>query len=444
MSGKRKLSTVSTKVKKSFIDFLKWFRKAREIEVKRNAEENNRRIAKEAYFLWIADGKPEGKDDYYWKLARDKVEGTNVLFIFKPLYKLYSLLWFDPVNVWIKRHALMSILFQFAILIAVISFVLGEQMRRRNNEVFAAWQIITNAYKQSGSGGRIQALEFLNSRSLRFLWPYRTAKFWIWDEGQQKCGYKKLRGFRWKPESLAGLSAPNNAYLAGIRLCGVDLRNANLQDAILTNANFHKAILSNINLQNADLERTNLQDADLKEANLQSANLWYVNLQSADLTRANLQNATLRLAYLQNAELWSVKLQNANLEHTDLQNASLITANLQNTNLGQAKLQNARLIDSKLQNADLSNANLQNADLRTTNFKGAILKGANLQNADLRNAKSLRPKQIKLACFWDMAIYEGNPYRDKKAVELVNTKFIEALKKDKASDPEEFPNCNRW
>jgi hypothetical protein len=32
----------------------------------------NEAIAKTAYFLWEQDGRPEGRADYYWELAKEK------------------------------------------------------------------------------------------------------------------------------------------------------------------------------------------------------------------------------------------------------------------------------------------------------------------------------------------------------------------------------------
>lgn len=46
--------------------------------------------------------------------------------------------------------------------------------------MFAAWQTITSAHGQSGSGGRIKAIEFLNSRPWRFPWIGFTEKDWFW------------------------------------------------------------------------------------------------------------------------------------------------------------------------------------------------------------------------------------------------------------------------
>ncbi len=53
-------------------------------------EQYRESIKKEAYFLWEANGKQEGKDDYYWTKAIEKITGKNVSFIYKPDYLLES------------------------------------------------------------------------------------------------------------------------------------------------------------------------------------------------------------------------------------------------------------------------------------------------------------------------------------------------------------------
>ena len=246
---------------------------------------------------------------------------------------------------------------ELALIVAVVSFVVGEN-GRRNNEVFAAWQTITSAEGQSGSGGRIEALEFLNYRPWRLpwilfteTWTGQTEKDWFWDEQNEKCVQKHLFGRRWDREPLVGLSA-KNAYLVDIHLCG---------------------------------------------SNLQNALLWH----------ANLQNSKLEGVILENARLSRANLQNARLSHANLQNGVLIYANLQN----------------------------------------AVLTYANLQQAILIEIENLTPQQIKSACFWDKAIYKGKWNRVKRkyvAIEPDNTNYIEELKKDTASNPEEPPDCSWW
>ena len=62
-------------------------------------------------------------------------------------------------------------------------------------------------------------------------------------------------------------------------------------------------------------------------------------------------------------------------------------------------------------------------------------------------ANNLTPQQIKSACNWDKAIYKGKWNQEKELAEAIepdNTNFIEELKKDKASDPTEPPDCSIW
>ena len=307
------------------------------------------RIEKEASFLWEADGKPEGKEEYYWRLAIDKIRKNNIPAIYQPYYLLEKRV-LQPVYAWIEEQALFKILLLIAGIIAVIPFVeYFIDDGKRNNDVITAWQTITIAGGQTGSGGRIEALEYLNSYPLRFpglIWIKKTKEDWFWDKKEQRCKIKSLLGRRWERQPLVGLSAPK-AYLANIHLCGADLRNANLEGAYLGNANLEGAVLLFANLQEVFLHSANLQEADL----------WGANLEEAVLVQANLQEASL--VYI----------------------------------------------------------------------------------------KNLTAKQIKSACFWEEAIYKGE-WNDEKeawiATEPDNTKFIEGLKEDKLSEPKYPVNCSIW
>ncbi len=283
-------------MKKLFKDFLTWFKDPdpdtvllkfwqrkrtrgkiiHKLETKQQAEKYRQTVAKQAYLLWEADGKPDGKEDYYWKLAIAQIEGNNFPAIYQPYYKLEKRV-LEPVDAWIDKQAFFAILGKLgnlAVVVAIIAFVFGENVRR-NNEVFAAWQTITSAHGQSGSGGRIKALEFLNSRPLRFPW-IGWAKDLFWDEKAEECKEKLVFGRRWQREPLVGLSAPNKAYLGKIRLCDANLIEANLQGANLVEAN----------LQDANLVEANLQDAHLFRSNLQGTRLWLANLTSTQIKSA--------------------------------------------------------------------------------------------------------------------------------------------------------------
>jgi uncharacterized protein YjbI with pentapeptide repeats len=223
-------------------------------------------------------------------------------------------------NFWQSFKAFLEILQlvgNLSILFTAVVFVAYER-QQRNAEVYQAWQVITAAYDQPGSGGRIEALEFLNSE------PRRNPWFWS----------------KWERQNLTGLAAPK-AYLINIQL--------------------PKAMLIGANLQEANLRGANLQEANLRGANLQEANLRGANLQKAALARANLQKAALAGANLQEAELRLANLQEAMLIGANLQKAALAGANLQKADLSVTKLQEAMLIGANLQEAELRLANLQAA-----------------------------------------------------------------------------------
>ncbi|NEO31018.1 MAG: pentapeptide repeat-containing protein [Symploca sp. SIO3C6] len=166
----------------------------------------------------------------------------------------------EPILDYLKRLALLEILGlmgNVSLIIGVIVFVSGEK-QRRNAEIYQAWQVITAAYNQSGSGGRKEALEFLNSEPRRIPW------FWM----------------RWERQSLRGLEAPK-AYLKEIQLPEADLLQADLQQANLLQANLQEAFLWQANLQQTNLSRTNLKQAKL----------WGTNLKQTDLSDTDLHQA---------------------------------------------------------------------------------------------------------------------------------------------------------
>ncbi|MDJ0662352.1 MAG: pentapeptide repeat-containing protein [Crocosphaera sp.] len=170
--------------------------------------------------------------------------------------------------------------------------------------------------------------------------------------------------------------------------------------------------LAYLNFENANLYNTNLKSAKLYNTNLKSANLNYTNLESADLNYANLYNAQLYNTNLKSAYLYNVYLNNTELDKTQLNNANLTNAQLNNANLYNAKLNNA-----------------------------------NLKDAYLIDTKNLTPAQIKSACYWDQAFYQGY-YHEKKGQWIIdgeaNKAYIEELKQDKASDPKTPPDCRKW
>lgn len=288
-------------------------------------EEGKRRrresaIRKVAFHLWEADGKPEGRDTYYWGKAEEHLAC--------PLLKLYRWAGFSGKSLWDYLNLL-----GIPIVIALLGIGFTD-IQQRSNTIQIAWQTINSASGQVGSGGRKEALEELNSQ------PRRIPFFWL----------------RWKSYSLQGLQAPS-AHLVNLQLPKADLRSAN----------FEKATLAYSNLQGSDLRFANLQGA---------------NLQGADLATANLQGAILTSVNLQGATLWGTNLQGANLVDTNLQDSVLAFASLQNADLTGTitprSVPHLFLPGANLQRTDLSGANLQGAMLQVgnsaldANFQGAL------------------------------------------------------------------------
>ena len=117
--------------------------------------------------------------------------------------------------------------------------------------------------------------------------------------------------------------------------------------------------------------------------------------------------------------------------------------------LSKANLEEADLRRANLFGANLRGASLEGANLVGANLVGAYLRGANLVGAYLFGVRNLSNIQIKLTCNWEQAIYtdaeldfENRQWiaKDKQA----NQQKIESIRQDKASDPQEPPNCSRF
>ena len=180
-------------------------------------------------------------------------------------------------------------------------------------------------------------------------------------------------------------------------LIHVDFSEANLKEANFTGRFFHFADFSGANLSNAKFTRANLYGTDFSRANLTRANLY-----GADFTRATLDDTSLTKANLSNGNFWGAVFGNA-----DLSGADLSRAYFGNSYFGQANFTNTYLID----------------------------------------AKRFDSSDIKLACYWEKAIYKGH-YDNKKQQWIIdkeaNQQYIEQLKKDKDSAPTEPVNCSKW
>jgi hypothetical protein len=152
----------------------------------------------------------------------------------------------------------------FGVLIAVI-FYFAESGDRLKQKHYQAWQVINSAQGKGGNGGRIEALEELNSD--------------------------------------------------GVPLVGVDLSSAFLQGIQLKKANLARANFDAADARDADLESARIDDASLRSTNLRSAKLRKTSLRGSTLDDADLSGADLR-----DADLSGASLQDGDLNAADLQN----------------------------------------------------------------------------------------------------------------------------
>ncbi len=120
------------------------------------------------------------------------------------------------------------------IIAAIFGLVLQYQSLQEQ-KILGAWQLITT--KVSGNSGKIQALEFLNSKGV----------------------------------PLVGVDL-SKAYLRGVNLKGANLQGADFELADLSDAHFEGADLQNTKFKGADLS-----DAHFEGANLSGARFYGVN-----------------------------------------------------------------------------------------------------------------------------------------------------------------------
>lgn len=204
---------------------------------------------------------------------------------------------------------------------AAIVFLL-EIPDRKKRDQYEAWQVINSGLGQTGSGGRIQALEDLCRDGV------------------------DLEGVAVPGSNLPKINL-HNGKLSRANFVKAMLEGSNLSDSILSSANLSHANLRYANLSCSDLFGVNLSHADLEYAYMEQAKLGYADLRDANLNFAYMREVNLEQAYLFGGWLYRANLSCANLSHTvffhaNLNSAYLVGAVFCNTNLNSAKVNNAR------------------------------------------------------------------------------------------------------
>jgi hypothetical protein len=167
---------------------------------------------------------------------------------------------------------------RLSLLVGVIVYFY-EAPARKKQKHNQAWQVINTAQGKGGSGGRIEALQELNS---------------------------------------------DHVPLVGVNVAGAYLMGIHLEKAPLTRANFDSA-----DLRGCDLQAANLESANLQSANLRGCDLRRVTLENAVLPDADLADSTLAEGNLEGADLARVNLRNCDLQNVRWKNiAGIKRANL--------------------------------------------------------------------------------------------------------------------
>lgn len=192
-----------------------------------------------------------------------------------------------------------------SILVGII-FYFSERGDRIKQRHYQAWQVINTAQGKGGSGGRIEALQELNSDKV----------------------------------PLVGVNV-SSAFLQGVHLERADLLRADLSAADLRGSVLGHADLTFADLQSANLRSSNLEDADLGNANLTNSDLVGIDLaraklDSADLSSADLRNANLKdvgwqhIAAIKSANIAGVKNAPDGFRDWALKNGAIESPNADN------------------------------------------------------------------------------------------------------------------
>jgi Pentapeptide repeats (8 copies) len=202
---------------------------------------------------------------------------------------LLPLLAFDWLGQWLawllgnwSFLEVLEYLGSFSVLIAVI-FWFSDSRHRVQQRHYEAWQVINTAQGKGGSGGRIDALEELNTDRVPLTGVDVSSAF--------------LQGVH-----LAG------ARLARSTFSAADLRDSDLHAADLSWAGLHFANLRNSNLQRVVFDHADLSDADLSGSDLAGSSLNAANLTDADLHGADLGGiAWQQIAAIHGANLAGIR-----------------------------------------------------------------------------------------------------------------------------------------
>jgi hypothetical protein len=169
-----------------------------------------------------------------------------------------------------------------SILVAVF-FYFHDADNRIKQRHYQAWQVINTAQGKGGSGGRIDALQELNSDGVALVGVDVSGAF------LQGVHLGKARLLR---SDFSAVDARNS-----------DFKGADLQDSNLHSANFRQSAFQRASLIGAQIDDADFQDADLSETNLSG-----VVFDNTDLCRVNFNQALWKnIQSVKGANLYGIR-----------------------------------------------------------------------------------------------------------------------------------------
>jgi len=153
-----------------------------------------------------------------------------------------------------------------------------------------------------------------------------------------------------------------------------------------TQADFSGAQIQHVNLKFAELDNAIFSNAVLDGADFSRANLKYANFNNASLIRAKFNNAIMYSATFKNADLYHARLKRAKLKNGKMGWANLEKADLREAGLTNVDFHKCRLVQTNMTWAVMRNSNLSGSDLSGAVILSVRMNDADFSDANLENA----------------------------------------------------------
>jgi uncharacterized protein YjbI with pentapeptide repeats len=199
----------------------------------------------------------------------------------------------------------------------------------------------------------------MNEMNLRYARGYRAAfanaRMWRANLEGASLSEADFRGANLREGVL------RSAKLDRLQAAKANLVSADAEWANFSGADFRSADMSFANLEGATLTTANLTRATLYSVILHRANMLRVDLSHADVRDAKMEDALLSLAILEQTDLSSARLHGANLTGAQAKGTIFLEADLSGADLRGADLTGAILRQAKLDGANLDGTDLRGA-----------------------------------------------------------------------------------